>query len=71
MDERLVIAGWHGIHDGVDDLASGANTGVQAPNGTQVLRPVGHDGRHSTPLGLAMMFDRAILLLIIFQTVVN
>jgi len=64
-------AGWRGIHDSVDGLTSGANTGVRAPNGSQVLRPVGHDGGQSSPLGFALMSEKATLALIIFQTVAN
>ena len=70
MDGRWASAGWHGIHDGVDDLMSGANTSVRAPNGSQVLRPVGHDGEPSSPLEHRLC-DRATLALIIFQTIAN
>jgi len=71
MDGRWVSAGWHGVHDGVDDLTSGANAGVRAPNGSQVLRSVSHDGRQSSPSGFAMLSDKATLALIIFKTVAN
>ena len=71
MDERWASAGWRGVHDGVDDLTSGANIGVRAPNGSQVLRPVGHDGEPSSPSKFALLSDRATLTLIIFQTVAN
>jgi len=38
MDERWVSAVCRGVHDGVDDLTSGANAGVRPTNGSQVLR---------------------------------
>jgi len=34
----LASVGCRGIHDGVDDLTSGASAGVQSPNGSQLLR---------------------------------
>ena len=49
MDGRWASAGWRGIYDDVDDLMSGANAGVRAPNVRQVLCPVGHDGEPSSP----------------------
>ena len=38
MDERWVSAVCRGVHDGIDDLTSGANAGVRSTNGSQVLR---------------------------------
>ena len=64
-------AGWRGIHDGFDGQTSGANADVRAPNGSQVLRPVSHDGGQSSPSGFALMSDRATLTEIISQTVAN
>ena len=71
MGGRWASVGWRGINHGIDGLTSGANADVRAPNGSQVLRPVGHDGGQSLPLGFALMSDRATLALIIFQTMVN
>jgi hypothetical protein len=65
------VRGWRGVLDGVDGLTSGSNAGVRAPNGSQVLRSVGHDGGQSSPLGLSLMSDRATLTKINSQTVVN
>ena len=59
MDGRWASAGWRGVHDSVDDLMSGANTSVWVPNGSQVLRPVGHDGGQSSPSEFALLSDRA------------
>ena len=71
MDGRWASAGWRGVHDGIDDLTSGANTGVRAPNGSQVLRLVSHDGEDDAYSEFALLTDRATLALIIFQTVAN
>ena len=64
-------AGVRGVHDGVDDPTSGSNAGVRSPNGSQVLRPVGHDGGQSSPSGFSLMSNRANLAQINSQTVVN
>jgi len=37
-EQRWASAGWCGVLDGVDGLTGGANTGIQVPNGSQVLR---------------------------------
>jgi len=57
MDGRWVSVGWRGIHDGVDNLTSGANAGIRAPNGSQVLRPVSYDGGQSSLSGFAMLTE--------------
>jgi hypothetical protein len=55
VDGRWASAGWHGIHDDVDDLTSGANASVRSPNGSQVLRLVGHDGKDDVHSELASL----------------
>ena len=71
MDGRWASAGWRGVHDRIDDLTSGTNASVREPNGSQALRPVGHDGGQSSPSEFALLSDTSTLALIIFQTVVN
>ena len=71
MDGRWASAGWRGVHDGIDDLTSGASAGVWSPNGSQVLRLVGHDGEDDVHSEIALLTERAIFALINFQTVAN
>ena len=71
MDGRWASVGWRGIHDSINDLTSGANANIWVPNGSQVLRPVGHNSELSSPSEFALLTDRANLALIIFQTVAN
>ena len=65
------MCGWRGILDSVDGLTNGSNTSIRVPNGSQVLRPVGHDGGQSSPSGFSLMSNRANLAQINSQTVVN
>jgi len=55
VDGRWASAGWRGVHDGIDDLTSGASAGVWSPNGSQVLCLVGHDGEDDVHSELASL----------------
>jgi len=67
----LASTGCRGVHDGVDDLMSGANTGVRSPNGSQVLRWSATTARTTSIQNPRRLSDRATLTMINSQTVAN
>ena len=71
MDGRWASAGCRGVHDGVDDLTSGANAGVRSPNGSQVLRWSATTARTTSIQSLQRLSERDTLAPINFQTKAN
>ena len=67
----LASAGCRGIHDGIDDLTSGASADVQSPNGSQVLRWSATTASTASIQTLRYSCDRATSLMINSQTVAN
>ena len=63
MDGRWASVGWRGIHEGVDNLTSGANTGIRLPNVAETLPPVGHVDGDDVHSEFALLTDRATLAL--------
>jgi len=71
VDGRWASAGCRGVHDGVDDLTSGANAGVRSPNGSQVLRWSATTARTTSIQSLQRLSERDTLAPINFQTKAN
>ena len=67
----LASAGCRGIHDGVDDLTSGASADVRSPNGSQVLRWSATTASTTSIQTLRYSCDRATSLMINSQTMAN
>jgi len=67
----LASAGCRGVHDGVDDLTSGASAGVRSPNGSQVLRWSATTVSTASIHTLRYLSDRATSTMINSQTVAN
>ena len=59
VDGRWASAGWRGVHDGIEDLTSGASTGVRSPNGSQVLRWSATTASRAHHQSLHRLSDRA------------